>query len=124
MRDLLMAYLEVTQEIAKVDWVSEPEVLETLLDKRDKLIADLKAIPDFESVQNVEPDSETLIVLNEIKALEGALQKRFEDQLTNLATQIQDVKDEQVVHGKNKLAFQKYFSKSAIQPSVYFDQKK
>lgn len=121
MHELLVAYLKVTREIEALDWMDQPDALEQLLDQRDSIIRALEPhIPKPGEGQ----DPESLALVEEIETLENALRERFEAHLTQLTEEIQNVKDEQAVQVKNRRAYQRYFSKPADQPSVYFDEKK
>ncbi len=123
MGELLMAYLEITREIESLDWAIEIDHLEYLLEMRNQIIVDLEPYTQDNRL-NEQKDPEIAVIVDEIEKLEKSLVDRFETQLTHLTDQIQGVRQEQANHGKNKLAYQRYFSKQSEQPSVFFDQKK
>lgn len=121
MRELLEAYLEKTRQMAGLDWLEQPEELELLLDDREEIINQLDKLR-AEKPELAARQDEGLIA--EIEALENSLKDRFEAHLTQLTEQIQNVREEQAAQGKNRRAYQRYFSRPADQPSVYFDEKK
>lgn len=121
MRELLEAYLKKTRQLADLDWLEQPEELEALLDDREEIINQLDQLrvekPELAARQDEE-------LIAEIETLENELKERFEAHLTQLTEQIQNVREEQAAQGKNRRAYQRYFSRPADQPSVYFDEKK
>lgn len=121
MQELLKVYLERTRQIADLDWLENPEDLEALLDLREEIIDQLEQLMLDQPELMGQQDGE---LISEIEALEGSLKKRFEAHLTQLTEQIQNVREEQAAQGKNRRAYQRYFSRPADQPSVYFDEKK